>query len=583
MTSPMRGSRAAITKISKLAGLRDAGYTLEQALLFENELQLTIRDSAGCGVCIALNPPGPGDCFLSAPHFRLSYKHTGGEAVEMPREHLAALASTLLTRLRKSSLRGLEKVILDNNPEKVILPAAENSRTSPEETGAASLHRSWGQPEHHSLFFHDASLLRDFESATTISDPFIFLTHGDSECLFIRNCCFNETKPVCFFNYPWLMGTNRNREKAWLYTTDMNETDVITGNRDALDSFLDGITTKAHGGTIVLKATCLPMIIGDDTDSAVNKFKDKCAAKIYYSNQLHDLPVSRILKEMNFGRDEHPKRRKRGGINLVGFAKGADTSELTACLSKIGVKVNACIIPDISEKDVREYMEAKAQVFNSGTAWLDIFKNAIPDISMKTITPAAPFGIARTWSWLESVSEAAGRKKQFEEFRIKNFDAIAGRWAASTIESRNHRLCFIVKDHEIEKLDDTGNTWGVPLLPVVREMGFGVELLVHSKTRATPNIPVSISKIMETTRGNIRVFRNYEELSALLGSEDFQAVYSDVYYDRRLTRNGKARFSIDFFEKGFLGAERTARRLNQVCRLGFYRNYGRYLGDIDDG
>ena len=51
-----------------------------------------------------------------------------------------------------------------------------------------------------------------------------------------------------------------------------------------------------------------------------------------------------------------------------------------------------------------------------------------------------------------------------------------------------------------------------------------------------------------------------------------------MFFDWRISRAGKARFSSKDFEMGLGGALRTLKRLLSVCRLPFYRRYRPHLG-----
>jgi hypothetical protein len=50
-------------------------------------------------------------------------------------------------------------------------------------------------------------------------------------------------------------------------------------------------------------------------------------------------------------------------------------------------------------------------------------------------------------------------------------------------------------------------------------------------------------------------------------------VYSDLYFDDRITGNGMVPFSVQFFEPGLLGALQSAENLLGACTLPFYRKY----------
>ena len=110
---------------------------------------------------------------------------------------------------------------------------------------------------------------------------------------------------------------------------------------------------------------------------------------------------------------------------------------------------------------------------------------------------------------------------------------------------------------------------GVPMLEVLQEMGFTLEFLyyVGDDTEPDPALP-----------GACQGFQDAAELEELLRASEAAAFYSEYYFDRRLTRCGKAQFSVSNFRLGFEGAIDTLRQLLHVCELPFYRRYAAYLG-----
>jgi len=81
----------------------------------------------------------------------------------------------------------------------------------------------------------------------------------------------------------------------------------------------------------------------------------------------------------------------------------------------------------------------------------------------------------------------------------------------------------------------------------------------------------------------VTVFRAPWELARALREGDFRAVYSDIAFDWRIMRAGKARFSSKDFEMGLGGAMRTFRKLLSLCRLPFFRRYAAHLAGSRGG
>ena len=80
-------------------------------------------------------------------------------------------------------------------------------------------------------------------------------------------------------------------------------------------------------------------------------------------------------------------------------------------------------------------------------------------------------------------------------------------------------------------------------------------------------------------RGPLKGFKTPAELERLLGEGAFDAVYSEYFFDERLSRAGKARFSLSVFEPGLRGAIASLERLLAAGRWKFYRRYAAALGE----
>ena len=112
---------------------------------------------------------------------------------------------------------------------------------------------------------------------------------------------------------------------------------------------------------------------------------------------------------------------------------------------------------------------------------------------------------------------------------------------------------------------------GAPLAVMAAEMGFGLDLLYYDIHGEAPRLPDALRS------ARVSVFRAPWELERALAGGDFQAVFSDMFFDRRIVQAGKARFSSKDFEMGLEGARRTCERLLSVCRLPFFRRYAAHL------
>jgi len=251
-------------------------------------------------------------------------------------------------------------------------------------------------------------------------------------------------------------------------------------------------------------------------------------------------------------------------------------------LGQLGVQVNVVLLPIVQLARVRRLPMAPLHVIHPNEFWQNLYNQLLFDTRLRSINPEAPFGYARTVRWLETVAKEAGVGTE------RLADVVEAAWAPHRArfeklcaEARTHRLGFVVGSDQIRQIASPGVTWGVPLLGVLEEFGFALDFMIHAAGQQEGRDAArEVQKALgEPARHRVRLFQTPSQLKMLLGSGPFAAVYSEHFFDFRLSRSGKAQFSLTMFERGFGGAVRTLERLLDVCRLPLYRRYGRAAGD----
>jgi hypothetical protein len=110
------------------------------------------------------------------------------------------------------------------------------------------------------------------------------------------------------------------------------------------------------------------------------------------------------------------------------------------------------------------------------------------------------------------------------------------------------------------------------MLELLSEMGFGVDVLAYAGDRPRPPAAERFDDI------EVRWYRDIGELDELLADPRVAAWYSELYYDRRLSRNGKNAFSMRQFNMGLSGAIDSLESMLSLANMSFYRSYARHLG-----
>jgi nitrogenase iron protein len=446
----------------------------------------------------------------------------------------------------------------------------------------------WGAAEQWRNFFCDPETRRNARTRLELRAPTVYLAHQDLECSFSTPQFSDEH--VSFFNFPWQRhalkrpeenlekrpresqgapieperqeGVREGRRRGGM--TDLRETDVIHGGGAKLEAALDALAADAEGlEAIIVHTTCVPTVIGDDAAAVVQRRRDSLSVPIFLhspsSNREAD-PAKVLFEKIQ---SECSPRRDDKLVNLVGFPEGAGLEELRRLLEDSGLAVNACVMPDMTMDAARRYRASGVQVLYPNIAYENVYQEIFRPLDLRTISPDAPYGWAGTRRWVLEVAGCLGLAARAEAACDRAQARLEADWRDECERAAGGRLAFIADAFQVERLVDPALFWGVPAVAALKEMGFGLDILFFGPPGKEPSA--------------LSCFETPAELERRLKEGTFQAAYSEFFFDDRLTRAGKAQFSLLFFEPGFAGALRSARRLNALCRWPFYRRYGRYL------
>ncbi|MBM4353303.1 MAG: hypothetical protein FJ109_05810 [Deltaproteobacteria bacterium] len=461
-------------------------------------------------------------------------------------------------------------------------------------------------------FFADDHFARNVHQLLQYEAPHVAVEHCDRECMYPTPPALEHQPDV--YEYPWLEPEPfhggplaRSGAGGITLTTDLTDRDVVRGAIVRLEDALQRACGALEEEQFVLvHNTCTPVVAGEDVSGLVHRVGLSCPVPLMHTaphidgNPLADF-FARRKKERGFT----PHAPHPGLVNLVGFPTNRGTDELCRLLARAGIRVNDRAFPRVDLRLFDTYLKASLQVFYPEHYLARLRDALFSDLPLVTLEPEAPFGFERTRAWLTAVidagtapSAAAGTPGPQGEVATDCCNAtsdgiaegyggkhsvILEEWGARLPEWDRHRseaatctLGFVVDSWRVERLADPSVNFALPLLALLAEMGFRIELLLYGKGGTVP------SALEEAARGlapgadiTLRGFGTEDELTEALALSQAQAFYSDFTQDQRLARAGKARFSSRVFEMGFAGAVRTLERLVSVCRLPFFRRYGR--------
>lgn len=469
-----------------------------------------------------------------------------------------------------------------------------------------SLLDTWGADDSYADFFAGGEIARSQLDSIDPSKLFHFVQHCDAECLYVNPHSVGAI--VTLVNYPWddrvrepgrpfdqNMANLTDREfiEEGMVTTDLVEDDVILGNPKKLEDLLDYAVSRpsSEDKLLFVSNTCVPTVIGEDVESVVKRVRKKTGKDILYltvtprsmTNVFQGMLVDRRLAAEARAGSPEPRR-----VNLIGFAGGKGADELDAALEAYGVKVNVHLLPDLNAERVDALPGAGLNVLYPNQLWQHMFDQLMDRSRISAIDPPAPFGFEGTRGWLEAVLTAVDGSVAADELDAKwrVFSAPwQERWDTLRHRAEGLRLGFVVRDEEAYFLTTPGSSWGVPLIALAEEMGFGIDLLVRvSDPKVAKEAALSIRKKFKfPKRHTVLAFDSFAFLRKRLADCQAQAFLSYHFYDWRLSEAGKATFSIQHFEMGLAGAVRTLERLLRVCGTSFYRRYRKHLRRTGEG
>ncbi len=472
-------------------------------------------------------------------------------------------------------------------------PDAESGKPKPEANlKMASLIEGWGDSDSWRSFFADDAQRRNF-CRNNISGSVALVSHEDLECHFSTPSIGDGT--MSFFNYPraydHYVGKDDAEDKtapktpqvdvgSRHLTTDLHDLDVIKGGASKLDRALESLLNEpVRPELIVVKATCVPVVIGDDMEASVEKFRKATNLPVVYVNDKEDLHSSPMRSTYRAVRGDlefkHPVKRP-GSINLLGFPRDDEMAPLLRFLEALGITINCRLLPEIDLKILKRYRAADLSVLSEAKLYDQSFEEIFGEIDVPVLRPTEPFGLARTRRCLYQIAEAMGKLEGFDTLWHAHFGEAERRYLAMQQEAVGFVLGFVVDATSLKILLEPQRSTGIPMLALIQEMGFTADFLVYvppERTGVDPTLATLQSLGYQATP-----FSDPTGLNQELRNSRAQAFYSETYFDRRLTRSGKAQFSIAVAQVGVDGALASLERILAVCKMPFYRRYAGFLG-----
>jgi hypothetical protein len=567
---------AALAAVESLLGLKagDTGWRLDGACALGQEsprVRLSLRSGAH-RLVVYLLARSSTEALVRAPGLSLAPKGPAGPAVEKLLKVFAArlggrTLADVVAMLEADPLSFTEKVTPGRDGDKVKVPCIGQPM--------ALLEAGWRN------FYAD----QDFEVLLGVpscsTDKTINIEYADLECYYARPK--RKFTKWTFMDWPEESedGADEPGEdgeagvRDGSIVTELEERDMVMGTGERADALVEEVRKRAQPGDYLLFThLCTPIIMGEDFNALAHRCqKEIGGATVSWSQKDRDENDNfgdhfrALLSAPGFFAEPGDPRL----VNLFHFPRRVREDEMRPLLDELGLGINVSVFPDVSFPALNRLPKAQWQVFCERSSYPTKVRELLAASPRPVVPVRAPYGVEGTRQCLRGIAAAAGKEAAFDKAWAAKTAEFMPSWEAMRAEAAFHRLAFVVSEATLPRLTGLRYGHGAPLAAMVMEMGFGVDLVYYDRHGEAPVLPPALKD------ARVAVFRSPWELERALREGEFAAVYSDVFFDWRISRAGKARFASKDFEMGLEGARRTFEKLLPLCRLPFYRQYAAHL------
>lgn len=354
----------------------------------------------------------------------------------------------------------------------------------------------------------------------------------------------------------------------------MDDREVILGASEMLESRLRWEREHAReGDVLIFNETCVPRIMGEDLQRVMRAHVAQGGAPLMALDIAQQGPfetLARLVREM---RDIVLARTTvaqagivEDGVALVGYPEDGSREELDALLAAMGLRCTTTFLPSLGRESLMETLRARYVLCHPGPAWQRIVAALLAGEHTRILAPPLPYGFTGVRRFVEAVASGTTRPPDPLLPLLERAEKVL------RVDVRPPLgVAYVTDFAEARRLALTDGNFGIPALPFLDDLGFSQTLLVHvpgdagDPEEALARVRRHIADAAGDARIPVRPFSTVDDLRGLLADASFQAVYSQMTFDRRLYASGKAAFSMADLECGLWGAHRTARRLADRC------------------
>jgi light-independent protochlorophyllide reductase B subunit len=215
----------------------------------------------------------------------------------------------------------------------------------------------------------------------------------------------------CVYHINYIMGMRGDRPSA-IYTTSLDEQDVIFGAEGKLTSAIEELDRRHSPDLIFVLSCCASSIIGEDVESACRAARGRARVIGFESggfegdhHTAYGETLSRLAEELS-----RPAGTPRpASVNLVGMLRGGpDLRELKRVLALAGIGVRGVLSADTTLRDLEGLGEAALNIVVCEPAGRDAALFLEKRFGTPFIVEEFPIGALAAVNFLEHVASALG-------------------------------------------------------------------------------------------------------------------------------------------------------------------------------
>jgi nitrogenase molybdenum-iron protein alpha/beta subunit len=215
----------------------------------------------------------------------------------------------------------------------------------------------------------------------------------------------------CVYHINYIMGMRGDRPSA-IYTTSLDEQDVIFGAEGKLISAIEELDRRLSPDLIFVLSCCASSIIGEDVESACCAARGRARVIGFESggfegehHTAYGETLSRLAEEIS----RPAAIRRERAVNLVGLLRGGpDLRELKRVLSLAGIEVAAVLTAGATLRELERLGEAAANIVICEPAGLAAAEFLKKRHGTPFIIEEFPIGSRAAVSFLERVTSVLG-------------------------------------------------------------------------------------------------------------------------------------------------------------------------------